>query len=287
MTEIGHRGGGLSGLREWWERETRRPTGGSFAARAAQVHRRRDVLRMLVTRDLKRKYGNSYLGYAWTLLDPALMIGVYWLVWGHVARLGVHDYVLFLATAMMPWMWFRAAVNGSTDVIIGSSRLVTSISLPREIYPVGLVLTKMLEFFITLPLVWALALIYGAPPTKWAFALPLAILLQLLLSVGLALMLSALTTLFRDIDRALHSFMRVLFYLTPIIYPTGRLHGKIHALFVINPLVGIFDMHRAVFFPQTVVTRQMLAISIAGSLFFFVVGWATFMKLERPMLKEL
>jgi len=284
---MGHRAGGLNGLREWWQRETRRPTGGSFAARIAQVHRRRDVLRMLVTRDLKRKYSNSYLGYAWTLLDPALMIAVYWLVWGQVARLGIHDYVLFLATAMMPWIWFRSAVSGSTSIIYGSARMVTSISLPREIYPIGLVLTKMAEFFITLPMVWVLALLYHNPPTKWLWAVPFAILLQLMLVTGIGLMLSAVATLFRDVERALHSFMRVLFYLTPVIYPTGRLHGKIHALFVLNPLVGIFDIHRAAFFPETVVTGQMVLISVIGSVFFFVAGWGVFIKLERQMLKEL
>jgi ABC-2 type transport system permease protein len=287
VTDIGHRAGGLDALRAWWQREIRRPTGGSFAARTAQIYRRRDVLRMLVTRDLKRKYANSYLGYAWTLLDPALMIGIYWLVWGRVARLGIHDYVLFLATAMMPWMWFRAAVGASTTVISGSARMVTSISLPREIYPIGLTLTKMVEFFITLPMVWVLALLYHNPPTIWLLAMPFAVLLELLLVVGVALMLSALATLFRDVDRALHSFMRILFYLTPVIYPTGRLHGKIHDLFVLNPLVGIFDMHRAAFFPETVVTGQMVMISVIGSLFFFVFGWGLFIKLERQMLKEL
>jgi ABC-2 type transport system permease protein len=100
-------------------------------------------------------------------------------------------------------------------------------------------------------------------------------------------MMAALTTLFRDIERAMHSVMRVLFYLTPVIYPTGRLHGAIHTLFVVNPLVGIFDMNRAIFFPQTEITTQMVLISIFGSLAMFVVGWTVFMRLERTMLKEL
>jgi ABC-2 type transport system permease protein len=81
--------------------------------------------------------------------------------------------------------------------------------------------------------------------------------------------------------------MRVLFYLTPVIYPTGRLHGKIHALFVLNPLVGIFDMHRAIFFPGTAVTARMVFISVVGSLAMFALGWTVFIKLERSVLKEL
>lgn len=287
MTDLGHRAGALDALRLWWEKESQRPTGGSVAARAAQIWRRRDVVRMLVTRDLKRKYSNSHLGYAWTLLEPAMMISVYWLVWGHVGRLHIHNYVLFLATAMMPWLWFRSAVSASTGVIYGNSRLVSSISLPREVYPLSLVLTKMVEFFITLPLVWALAAVYQVRPTHFLIYLPLIIPLELILITGAALLLSSLTTLFRDIERALHSIMRVLFYLTPVIYPTGRLHGKIHTLFVLNPLVGIFDMHRAIFFPGTAVTARMVLISVVGSLAVFALGWTVFIKLERSVLKEL
>src|SRR3954462_3625303 len=144
----------------------------------------------------------------------------------------------------------------------------------------------MAEFFITLPMVWVLALLYHNPPTKWLWAVPFAILLQLMLVTGIGLMLSAVATLFRDVERALHSFMRVLFYLTPVIYPTGRLHGKIHELFILNPLVGIFDMQRAVFFPETVITTKMVLVSVIGSVTFLVVGWAVFMRLERQMLKE-
>jgi ABC-2 type transport system permease protein len=277
----------LHDLRQWWDLEQRRPTGGSVAARAAQLWRRRDVLKVLLLRDLKRKYAVSYLGYAWTLLEPALLIAIYWLVWGHVGRLNIEHYPLFIATAMMPWLWFRQAVGSATSAIYGNKRLVTSISLPREIYPVSGMLTRTVEFFISLPLVWALAAAYRTPPSRYAFVLPLAILLELTLITGVSLLISSLATLFRDVERAMQAFMRVLFYLTPVIYPTGRLHGSIHLLFVLNPLVGIFDLNRAVFFPDTPITGQMVAISIIGSVFFLVVGWAVFMRLEKSMLKEL
>ena len=74
-------------MRDWWDRETRRPTGGSPAARLAQINRRRNVLRMLITRDLKKKYESSYLGYAWTILEPAMLIGIYWIVFSNVVRI--------------------------------------------------------------------------------------------------------------------------------------------------------------------------------------------------------
>ncbi len=288
MAELEHRPTPLSSLRNWWDRETQRPTGGSPAARVAQINRRRNVLRMLVTRDLKKKYESSYLGYAWTILEPAMLIGIYYLVFQHVAKLRYDHYILFIATAMMPWLWFRNVVTGASNVIIQNARLVATMNLPREIYPVALTLTEGVEYLFTLPLVWVLAAFYGVGPTHYLIYLPLAMLIELLMCFGVALMMSALTTLFSDIERVIGSFMRILFYLTPVIYPAGRINNPIaHKFFVLDPLVGIFELNRKVFFPKIHVTAGMITTSIVGSLLFFIVGWAVFIRLERPMLKEL
>ncbi len=78
-----------------------------------------------------------------------------------------------------------------------------------------------------------------------------------------------------------------MFYTTPVIYPTGRIHGVVQKIFVLDPLVGIFELHRKIFFPETSVTAFMVTVSVVGSLVVFVVGWAVFIRLERAMLKEL
>jgi ABC-2 type transport system permease protein len=287
VAELEHRPRPFGSLRDWWEEESRRPTGGSPAARIHQLYRRRNVLRMLITRDLKKRYETSYLGYAWTLLEPGLLLGVYYLVWGRIGRFGLQDFLLFMATALMPWLWFRSTVRGSSSAISGNSRLVNSINLPREIYPLALALTEGIEYLLTLPLVLVIALVYGRAPTHYAVFLPIAMVLELVLVTGAALLMSSLTTLFKDIDRLMSSLLRVLFYLTPVIYPTGRLHGWVHKLFVLDPLVGIFELHRKVFFPETQITVFMMTVSVVGSFLVFIVGWSVFIRLERAMLKEL
>src|SRR4051794_41253151 len=96
----------------------------------AQLHRRRDVLRMLVARDLKRKYAISYLGYVWTLLEPALLILVYWLVWGHVARLGIQNYVVFIAAGVLPFPRFPGSRRAPPHVVFPHPPVVSSVSIP-------------------------------------------------------------------------------------------------------------------------------------------------------------
>ena len=288
MTEVEHRPRPFGALRDWWEQESRRPTGGSPAARIAQLSRRRNVLQMLVIRDLKKRYENSYLGYAWTLLEPAMLLGIYYFAFQRIAKLGQEDFLLFMACALMPWLWFRNTVRGASSVINSNSRLVSSINLPREIYPLALTLTEGIEYLITLPLVAALAVAYGREPHWYLVLLPLVMLLQLILVTGAALLMSALATLFKDIDRILSSLLRVMFYLTPVIYPTGRIHNAVaQKIFVLDPLVGIFELHRKIFFPETPVTAYMLTVSVVGSLLVFVAGWAVFIRLERAMLKEI
>jgi ABC-2 type transport system permease protein len=275
-------------VRDWWESERRRVTGGSPAARIHQLNRRRPVLRMLITRDLKKRYENSYLGYLWTFLEPAMLLGIYYIVFHNMAKFSQPDFMLFMATAMMPWLWFRSTVRGASSIIGKNAKLVSSINLPREIYPLSLALTEGVEYLLTLPLVAVIAVIYGHGLTHYVVFVPFAMVIELVLVTGMALLMSSLTTLFKDIDRILGSVLRVLFYLTPVIYPTGRIHNEIaQKIFVLDPLVGIMEIHRKSFYPDTEITGYMLTVSIVGSLLIFVVGWAVFMKLERSVLKEL
>lgn len=289
MLNVGQRAGLLEQLRYWWEQESRRPTGGSPAARVAQIYRRRDMLRTLVARDLKKKYSTSYLGYVWTLLEPTLLIAVYWAIFAHVVRLGVHHYVLFLAVGVLPFNWFRTCVNGGTDALTGNSKLISSINLPREIYPLSLVIVKTIEFLLTIPIILVVAALYGKAPSVshvWLFFV--ALFIEFMLNLGLVLLFSAWTTLFNDLERALTSFLRLWFYLSPVLYPTGRVPGVGRQLYELNPLVGIIELQRAVWFPHTTtLSWHVLLVSCVGAAIAFIGGWAAFIKLEPAVLKEL
>ena len=289
MLNVGESAGLVERLRYWWEQESRRPTGGSPAARVAQIYRRRDMLRTLVARDLKKKYSTSYLGYIWTLLEPSLLIAVYWAIFAHVVRLGVHHYVLFLAVGVLPFNWFRACVNGGTDALTGNAKLISSINLPREIYPLALVVVKTIEFLLTVPIIIFVAILYGKAPSLSHLPLFfLALIIEFTLCLGLVLLFSAWTTLFNDLERALTSFLRLWFYLSPVLYPTGRVPGVGRQLYELNPMVGIIELQRSVWFAHnTTLPWHVLLVSFVGAGLAFVGGWAAFIKLEPAVLKEL
>jgi len=266
----------------------RTATGVPFGIRLAHLWNRRDVIRMFVGRGLKVKYASSVLGYAWSLIEPALFIGVYFIVFGKIFHSKIPDYPLFLATTILPWLWFNSTTTQSLGALRSNARLITSIALPREVYPLSVVGEKFIEFLLSLPVIVVVAAIYGVAPTKYIWALPLAILMQLVLVVGVSLFISSLNTILRDVQRGIGVVLRMLFYLCPVLYPVTRIKNvSLRHLYELNPLVGIFELDRAAWFAKDFSEWRAVYISAIGCVLMLVIGWWTFIRLERPVLKEL
>jgi ABC-2 type transport system permease protein len=266
----------------------RTATGVPFGIRLAHLWGRRDVLRMFVARGLKVKYASSVLGYAWSLIEPALFIAVYFIVFGKIFHSKIHHYPLFLATTILPWLWFNSTTQQSLGALRTNARLITSIALPREIYPLSVVGEKFIEFLLSLPVIAAVAAMYQQAPTKYFWALPLAIILQLILCTGVALFMASMNTILRDIQRGIGVVLRMLFYLCPVLYPLTRIKSPaLRHIYELNPLVGIFELDRAAWFANDFSEWRAVYISAIGCFIVLAIGWFTFIRLERPVLKEL
>lgn len=266
----------------------RTATGLRVRARLAQIWSRRDVLRMFVSRGLKVKYASSVLGYAWSLIEPALFISIYFLVFGRIFHSKIHHYPLFIASTILPWLWFNSTVQQSLGALRTNAKLITSIALPREIYPLSVVGEKFVEFLLSLPVIVAVAALYGVAPSRYLFAFPLAVLMELVLITGVSLFIASVNTILRDVQRGIGVFLRMLFYLTPVLYKVTQVKDPtLRQIYELNPLVGIFELARAPWFPQDFADWRAVYISAVGSVLILVLGWFTFIRLERPVLKEL
>ncbi|HVX71081.1 MAG TPA: ABC transporter permease [Mycobacteriales bacterium] len=280
---------GLAGLRFRRLHEgtrIRSAVGQPIVDRLFDIWDRRDVLRMLTERGLRHKYANSVLGYAWSMLEPAAFVLTYFILLKIFNR-SYPMYPLFVGSAILPWQWFSSVVNSSTSTLRKNSRLITSIALPREIYPLAEVSVKTVEFVLSLPVLLVLALIYGVKPSAYVFAWPLAFVLQLMLCVGLALLVSSLNTVLRDIEQGIGIVVRMLFFLSAVLYPLSRLTTPMQHLASINPMVGILTINRAVWLPAYWTGWQPVLYSAIGSLLFLLLGFAVFARVERAVLKEL
>ncbi len=261
--------------------------------RPMALWRARSVLGLLVRRDLKVRYADSLLGYFWSILDPLLMAAVYWFVFTKIfpRSVGEEPYIIFLLAALLPWTWFQNCVGDSAKSLQQDSRLVRSTRLPREVWPLRVVLSKTVEFGFSLPVLAVFLLIYHPHLNSHIWLFPLAILMQLVLLAGLGLLLAPLEVLLRDIDPLIRVAMRVLFYASPVLYGIQDVYDAtipeaLKTLYLLNPMSGIITAYRAGFFPEAV---HWDAIAIAGglSVFTLVFGWFVFARSERAMLKEL
>ena len=264
----------------------------------------RNSLRILVKRDLAVKYQQSVLGYFWSLIEPLGMGAIYFFVFGvlyagdtsrHLGEAGA-SYPLFLITGIFAWAWTSSALSEATNALTGQSRLITTMNLPRQVFPIGRVTGRFAEYVAGLPILAAIAAVYavhGRIRPGWSLlALPLAVLVQAILLIGMSLLLSALNVLMRDVERIMRLIIRVLFYATPIIYPLSLVRESdlprwLKVTYELNPLVGIFQLQHAIWYPDEFPDARLLLTTVGGSLVVLAAGWWAFRRLEPAVLKEL
>jgi ABC-2 type transport system permease protein len=256
--------------------------------RATGSRRYRQILWLLTSRDLRVRYSTSALGYLWSILDPLLMASIYWFVFTQVFRRGVGEepYIVFLLSALLPWMWFNGAVGDATRAFLREAKLVRSTKIPRTIWVNRLVLSKGIEFVFSIPVIAVFAVLGGARITPWVALLPVALVLQGVLTAGVGLIVAPLVVFFRDLERAVKLILRFLFYASPIIYSSRNLPAPLHFWAAFNPLSGLFSLYRASFFDSEL-DWYLVGVSAAMSLVLLGVGLAIFSRTERAVLKEI
>jgi ABC-2 type transport system permease protein len=257
-------------------------------SRLLALWQRRRAVRLLVARDLKVRYASSALGYLWSVLEPLLLAGIYWFVFTQVftRTVGAEPYMVFLLAGLLPWTWFNGAVIDAARALHTEAKLVRSTNVPREVWIVRVVLSKGVEFLLSLPVLFAFALLYSAPVDWHLVLLVPGILLMSVLVLGIGLLLAPLVVLVRDLERIVRIALRLGFYASPVIFAVSDVPEPWDAVFAFNPLAGIFELCRAGFFPGAV-NWGHVGLSAVVSFGLLALGWSVFARLERTVLKEI
>lgn len=234
------------------------------------------------------RYSTSLLGYFWSVLEPLVLAVIYWFVFTQIVQrsIGAEPYIVYLLAGLLPWMWFNGAVGDATRAFIKDAKLVRSTRIPHTVWVTRIVLAKGIEFIASIPVIAVFAILFGASLTWGVLWLPLAVLLQAVLTVGLALLIAPLVVFFRDLERAVKLILRFLFYGSPIIYGLSDLPAGLDLWASFNPLAGIISLYRASFFPDQVDARSVVIAAIM-SLLFLGLGALVFRRMVRSVLKEI
>lgn len=231
-------------------------------------YRFRGLLGALVVRDLKLRYRGSLLGYAWSLANPLLQVGIYTLVFAVILKVGGPGYPAFLLGAILPWGWLSVSLLASAESIVHQRELVKRAYLPTELLPLSAVLVNGVVFLGALP-VLALALAWaGHPPGAAWLALPLVVGAQLLVNVALALVCAMLNVFYRDVPYLLNAALPLWLYLSPVLYPLSAAPPSLRPWLALNPMAAILGSYRRIWlegrFPEPGPLALAAAVGLVG-----------------------
>jgi ABC-type polysaccharide/polyol phosphate export permease len=242
--------------------------------RACYDHRA--LIQNLVGRQLRARYRGSVLGFLWTFLNPLLLMLVYSLVFTVYMRVGMKNYGAFVFSGLLPWLWFVSSLSEGAVSIVASGNLVTKAMFPPEVLPVVAVLTNLMNYVLSLPVLVAILLISGVPIGVPIVALPLIMAVQLLLTLGAVFLLSALNVQYRDVQFILMNLLTFWFFLCPILYPLANVPPKLHVVALANLMGSLVVAYQDVlFYNRFPAWDRLLLVALAG-VAILVIGYGVF-----------
>ena len=245
----------------------------------------RDLLYLFVWRDLKLRYKQTMVGASWAIIQPFIAMVVLSIFFGKLIKVPSEGipYPIFAYTALVPWMYFVNALTQSSNSVVGNYTLITRVYFPRLVIPITTVVTGLLDFAIAFAILIGMMLFYGIVPTAAIWTLPFFILLTIATALGLGLWLAALNVEYRDVRFILPFLTQILFFITPVAYPSSLVPEPWRAIYSLNPMAGVVEGFRWALLgkaqpPSVVLVISVIAVIglLIGGLYFFRYKEGTF-----------
>lgn len=247
----------------------------------------RELLKTSVKKEVRGKYKNSFLGVLWSFLNPLLQIAVYALVFPLIMKSSEANYTVFICCGLIPWTFFATAINRSSFTIVENGGIIKKVFFPREILPISVVTSEMVNFVISTVIILAFVLGYGLGLTKYVLLYPLILLVQYVLLIGISFVVSSLTVYIRDLQHFIGVLLQLLFYATPIAYASKVIPDNFQWIMKLNPMSYIIDAFRDIFYYQQLPNVQALMIVLGVGLLLCVIGYVIFSKLQKGFAEQL
>jgi len=251
--------------------------------------RYRELFYILSWRDLKVRYKQTIIGVVWSVLRPLLTMMIFTFVFGQIAKFtappGV-NYAILVFAGLLPWQFFSAGLSEASNSLIGNERLISKVYFPRMIIPAASVITSLVDFLISLGIMFILLLWYRTVPSINLVFLPLFIVMAFFASFGVGLWLTALNVKYRDFKHVVPFLVQIGLYLSPVGFTSDKastlIPEKFRMLYYINPMAGVIDGFRWSFFgDKTPIYWTGMFLSLAVIIIFLLVGIRTFRKMEK------
>jgi len=265
--------------RAWWD------------LRLNEVWSYRDLVFLFVRRDFVSYYKQTILGPLWFLIQPLLTTLIFTVVFGQIASLPTDDLppFLFYMAGTVIWSYFAECLRATSDTFITNQKIFDKVYFPRLVMPVSVLFSNMITFGIQFMLFLGFVLFFmlqGAPVqiTIYALLLPVLIFLMAGLGLGFGIIVSSLTTKYRDLRFLISFGVQLWMYATPVIYPVSSIPARWRWVALVNPITPIVETFRAAFLGSGTISWGMLGYSLAAMLLVFFVGALIFNQVEQTFM---
>ncbi len=248
----------------------------------SEIWQHRELLYFFVWRDVKVKYKQTYLGILWAILQPALLMVIFYFVFSKTLSISVGmNYPMYAFSGLVLWGLFSSGIINSSESLINNSSMIRKIYFPKLLIPLSSLITALIDFIFAFSLLFILAVIFRQP-IQWnaLYWFPLAIIITFVSSFGIGTLLSALNVKYRDFRYMLPFIMQLTFFCSQIPYSISSIHlNSVKPLFYINPLNGALEIFRKPFHAEPIYVTGIV-ISITSMLILFSAGLFYFKKTE-------
>ncbi|MFI4860487.1 MAG: ABC transporter permease [Phycisphaerales bacterium JB063] len=261
-----------------------RPTRGLERLGLGALLAHRDLLLMLALRDIKVRYKQAVLGVAWAVLQPVALAGILWLFFGVLLgmdqKVAPTPYLVFVLAGVLPWTLFESAVTASSNSVVANAGIVRKVYFPRLIIPLAAAGAPLVDYVLGLLVLLAAMLLLGVA-FSWQLALlPILVMSTLIAVMGVGILLSALTVAYRDFRHIVPFLLRLLFFMTPVIYPVAVMPERFRWLLALNPVGGTISAFRAAVLGQPIDATAWALSTLTGCICLGV-GLVYFQRAQR------
>jgi len=263
-------------------------------SRIKELYEYRDLLVTMAMKELKLQYRNSVLGFFWSLLNPLLMMLIFTFVFANVFKFNIKDFPIFILCGLFPWNFFNGSLVGATGSIVANSNLIKKVYFPREILPLASVLANLINFLLSIVVLFLFLIVYGHNFYVFIPLLLVIIFIETILIAGAALLLSSLNVYYRDIQYIVGVGLLAIFYATPVIYQLSMVEKSslmmrrpyLMYIYKLNPMVWMITVYRELLYENRWPTLKMFLYAITGAVILLIIGYTVFHRLQPRFAEE-
>jgi ABC-type polysaccharide/polyol phosphate export permease len=256
----------------------------NYFEEAKEIFRYRELLRNLVSRDIKKRYKRSALGFLWVMLDPLLMLLIFYVIFSGLFGRSIGKYSTYAMSGIILWQFFSQGTKIASVAFLQNRNLINKIYLPKAVFPLSIVSSSLVHFIFSLIPLFIIVLLSGIRPGFPLLLLPYVVAVVFLFSLGIALTISTLAVFMHDVTYIYDVLLMGWMYLSAIFYPVSILPEKLQVLMSFNPMYHYISLFRGCLYDTSLLTAGHIVSGTFFAVLSLLLGWGIYYRNKDRIL---